>query len=310
MRWGDMRRSENVEDRGGMVGGGGGGFPLGGGGMRIGGGTLIVLVILALIFGINPLEFLGMAGPEVTAPAPAPAPAPQSSPPSAPGQGTSAGRVGAPTDMRKDFAARVVGDTEDVWGALFKAMGNDRYPPTTLTLYRGAVRSGCGTASSAAGPFYCPADRHVYLDTAFFDELARRFGAPGDFAQAYVIAHEVGHHVQNLTGVMQKFESQGQRLDERRRNALSIRLELQADCYAGVWGHFAQKRNLLEPGDLEEGLRAAGAVGDDTIMKRTQGYVVPDAMNHGSAEQRARWFRAGLQSGDPRTCDTFGAATP
>jgi len=308
MRWGDMRRSENVEDRGGMVGGGGGGFPLGGGGMRIGGGTLIVLVILALIFGINPLEFLGMAGPEVTAPAPAPAP--QSSPPSAPDQGTSAGRVGAPTDMRKDFAARVVGDTEDVWGALFKAMGNDRYPPTTLTLYRGAVRSGCGTASSAAGPFYCPADRHVYLDTAFFDELARRFGAPGDFAQAYVIAHEVGHHVQNLTGVMQKFESQGQRLDERRRNALSIRLELQADCYAGVWGHFAQKRNLLEPGDLEEGLRAAGAVGDDTIMKRTQGYVVPDAMNHGSAEQRARWFRAGLQSGDPRTCDTFNVAQP
>ena len=299
MRWGDMRRSENVEDRGGMVGGGG---------MRIGGGTLIVLVILALIFGINPLEFLGMAGPEVTAPAPVPAP--QSSPPSAPGQGTSAGRVGAPTDMRKDFAARVVGDTEDVWGALFKAMGNDRYPPTTLTLYRGAVRSGCGTASSAAGPFYCPADRHVYLDTAFFDELARRFGAPGDFAQAYVIAHEVGHHVQNLTGVMQKFESQGQRLDERRRNALSIRLELQADCYAGVWGHFAQKRNLLEPGDLEEGLRAAGAVGDDTIMKRTQGYVVPDAMNHGSAEQRARWFRAGLQSGDPRTCDTFNVAQP
>jgi len=204
----------------------------------------------------------------------------------------------------------VVGDTEDVWGALFKAMGNDRYPPTTLTLYRGAVRSGCGTASSAAGPFYCPADRHVYLDTAFFDELARRFGAPGDFAQAYVIAHEVGHHVQNLTGVMQKFESQGQRLDERRRNALSIRLELQADCYAGVWGHFAQKRNLLEPGDLEEGLRAAGAVGDDTIMKRTQGYVVPDAMNHGSAEQRARWFRAGLQSGDPRTCDTFNVAQP
>jgi len=308
MRWGDMRRSENVEDRGGMVGGGGGGFPLGGGGMRIGGGTLIVLVILALIFGINPLEFLGMAGPEVTAPAPAPAP--QSSPPSAPGQGTSAGRVGAPTDMRKDFAARVVGDTEDVWGALFKAMGNDRYPPTTLTLYRGAVRSGCGTASSAAGPFYCPADRHVYLDTAFIDDLARRFGAPGDFAQAYVIAHEVGHHVQNLTGVMQKFESQGQRLDERRRNALSIRLELQADCYAGVGGHFAQKRNLLEPGDLEEGLRAAGAVGDDTIMKRTQGYVVPDAMNHGSAEQRARWFRAGLQSGDPRTCDTFNVAQP
>ena len=300
MRWGDMRRSENVEDRGGMARGGGG-FPIGGGGMRIGGGTLVVLLILSLVFGINPLEFLGMAGPEVSAPAPRTAPE-QAAP--------SGGTAGAPTDQRKDLAARVVGDTEDVWNALFKSMGRDRYPPTTLTFYRGAVRSGCGTASSAAGPFYCPADQRVYLDTSFFDELARRFGAPGDFAQAYVIAHEVGHHVQNLSGVMERFEREGQRLDERRRNALSIRVELQADCYAGVWGHFAQKRNLLEPGDLEEGLRAAAAVGDDTIMKRTQGYVVPDAMNHGTAEQRMRWFRAGLQSGDPRTCDTFGVAQP
>ena len=309
MRWGDMRRSENVEDRGGMVGGGGGAFPLGGG-MRIGGGTLIVLVILGLIFGINPLEFLGMAGPEVTAPAPRTEPAPPASP-----TGNRAGvptdtRAGSPTDMRKDFAARVVGDTEDVWNAVLKSMGNAGYRPTTLTLYRGAVRSGCGTASSAAGPFYCPQDQRVYLDTAFFDELSRRFGAPGDFAQAYVIAHEVGHHVQNLTGTMQRFDREGQRLDERRRNALSIRLELQADCYAGVWGHFAQKRNLLEAGDLEEGLRAAAAVGDDTIMKRQQGYVVPDAMNHGTSEQRVRWFRAGFQSGDPRTCDTFNVAQP
>jgi hypothetical protein len=299
MRWGDMRRSDNVEDRGGTPGGGG--FPLGGG-MKIGGGTLIVLVILGLIFGINPLQFLGMAGPDVIAPAPAPAP--QSVP--APG----AGGTAAPVDVRKDFSARVIGDTEDVWGALFKAMGRDRYPPTTLTLYRGAVRSGCGNATAAAGPFYCPADQRVYLDTSFFDELSRRFGAPGDFAQAYVIAHEVGHHVQNMTGVMQKFDRASEGLDERRRNALSIRLELQADCYAGVWGYFAQKRNLLEPGDLEEGLRAAAAVGDDTIMKRTQGYVVPDAMNHGTSEQRMRWFKAGLAGGDPRVCDTFSASQP
>ena len=299
MRWGDMRRSDNVEDRGGLSGGGGG-FPLGGGGMKIGGGTLILLLILSFVFGINPLEFLGMGSPEVTAPAPRTAPAPS----------PSGDRAAAPTDTRKDFSARVLGDTEDVWNALAKASGGQRYPPTTLTFYTGAVRTGCGTGSSAAGPFYCPADQRVYLDTSFFDQLSRRFGAPGDFAQAYVIAHEVGHHVQNVTGVMSRFEQQSQRLDQRGRNQMSIRLELQADCYAGVWGHFAQKRNLLEPGDLEEGLRAAAAVGDDTIMKRQQGYVVPDAMNHGSAEQRMRWFRAGLQSGDPRTCDTFGVANP
>jgi predicted metalloprotease len=300
MRWGDMRRSENVEDRGGMSGGFGGGMPLGGG-MKIGGGTLILIIILSLVFGINPLTFLGMGSPEVSAPPPAPT---QTAP------SRSGGGTAAPTDQRKDFAARIVGDTEDVWGALFKASGRSGYTPATLTLYRGAVRSGCGTASSAAGPFYCPADRHVYLDTSFFDELSRRFGAPGDFAQAYVIAHEIGHHVQNQQGTMERFEREGQRLDDRRRNQLSIRLELQADCYAGVWGHFAQKRNLLEPGDLEEGMKAAAAVGDDTIMKRTQGYVVPDAMNHGTAEQRTRWFRAGLQSGDPRSCDTFGASNP
>jgi predicted metalloprotease len=307
MRWGDMRRSENVEDRGGSPGGGRR-VPLGGG-MKIGGGTLVVLVILALVFGINPLQFLGMAGPEVSAPAPQKASPPAS--PSAPDAGASGPRVGtAAPGMRKEFAARVIGDTEDVWNALFEAMYQKRYPPTTLTLYTGAVRSGCGVSSSAAGPFYCPADQRVYLDTSFFDELSRRFGAPGDFAQAYVIAHEVGHHVQNMTGTMRRFESEAQRLDERRRNALSIRLELQADCYAGVWGHFAQRRNLLEPGDLEEGMRAASAVGDDTIMKRTQGYVVPDAMNHGTAEQRMRWFRVGLASGDPRKCDTFSVAQP
>jgi hypothetical protein len=261
---------------------------------------IIVAVIAALVFGINPMEFLGGGGGG--GPAVAPAPVPQAVPPG--------GGAGAPKDERKELASRVIGDTEDVWKALFQAMGIDRYPPTTLVLYRGRVSSGCGAASSAAGPFYCPADGKVYLDTSFFDELARKFGAPGDFAQAYVIAHEVGHHIQNVLGTMRQFDQKTQGMDERRRNAMSIRLELQADCYAGVWGHFAQRRNLLDPGDLEEGMRAAAAVGDDTIMKRTQGYVVPDAMNHGTAEQRMRWFKIGLQSGDPRKCDTFGVAQP
>ena len=299
MRWGDMRRSDNVDDRQGA----GGARPSPGGGVRLSGIGIVIAVIAALVFGVDPMQFLGSGGPAVQAPAPR-TPAPGAPSGGAPSAGTAA------TDVRKDFASRVVGDTEDVWSALFQAMGVDRYPPTTLTLYRGSVRSGCGGATSAAGPFYCPADARVYLDTSFFDELARRFGAPGDFAQAYVIAHEVGHHVQNALGTMRMFDREAQRLDERRRNALSIRLELQADCYAGVWGHFAQQRNLLEPGDLEEGLRAAGAVGDDTIMKRTQGYVVPDAMNHGTADQRMRWFRVGLASGDPRKCDTFSVAQP
>ncbi len=200
----------------------------------------------------------------------------------------------------------MLGDTEDVWTALFQAMGS-RYEPPKLVLFRRSVVSMCGRASSASGPFYCPADRKLYLDTAFFQELQNRFGAPGDFAQAYVIAHEVGHHVQNLMGTMREFDQAAGRVDERQRNALSVRLELQADCYAGVWGFYAAKRNLLEPGDAEEGLRAASAVGDDAIQKRTQGYVVPDAFTHGKAEQRMKWFQTGLRSGDPRTCNTFSA---
>ncbi len=210
-------------------------------------------------------------------------------------------------DPSKDFVAAILGDTEDVWGSVFKSMGA-RYEPPRLVLFRSATRSGCGLASAATGPFYCSADRELYLDTAFFSELARRFGAPGEFAQAYVIAHEVGHHVQNLTGTMRKVDQQMQRQDSRGRNALSIRLELQADCYAGVWGYFAQKRGKLEPGDLESGFRAASAVGDDQIQKRTQGYVVPESFTHGTAEQRLRWFKTGLESGDMRKCDTFAAS--
>ncbi len=297
MRWGDMRRSDNIEDRTAM-GSAGRRLPLGGGGIRLGGGALVVIVILSLLFGVNPLQFLGMG--DLTGPGPAPAPQPQAVPAgSSPGAATS-------SDPQQEMVAKVLGDTEDVWTALFKAMGS-RYEPPKLVLFRGSIVSMCGRASSSAGPFYCPGDQKVYLDTAFFRELQSRFGAPGDFAQAYVVAHEIGHHVQNQMGTMQEFDQSASRMDERQRNALTVRLELQADCYAGVWGFYAAKRNLLEPGDLEEGLRAASAVGDDTIQKRTQGYTVPDAFTHGRADQRARWFRAGFQSGDPRSCNTFAA---
>jgi len=295
MRWGDFRRSDNVEDRtGGMPEGRGGGFPLGG--MHIGGGALIILVIVGMLFGINPLEMLGLlTGGDGTVQQ-----APQSAPP---GYGPQTGTGSPAADVNKDFSRAVLGDTEDVWGAVFKQMGG-RYDPPTLVLYRGATRSACGRANAAVGPFYCPGDRDLYLDTSFFNELATRFGAPGEFAQAYVIAHEVGHHVQNLLGTMDKVQAQMQR-DERTANALSVRLELQADCYAGVWAFYAQKRNLIDTSDVESGLRAAAAVGDDRIQKRTQGYVVPDAFTHGSAEQRTRWFKTGLASGDLRDCNTF-----
>ena len=295
MRWGDFRRSDNVEDRteGAPEGSGGGGFPLGG--MHIGGGALIIIVLLGWFFGINPLDMLsllsGGGGPAQQAP---------SVP--APGYGPQTGTKSA--DVNKDFSRAVLGDTEDVWGAIFKQMGR-RYDPPTLVLYRGSTKSACGRANAAVGPFYCPGDRDLYLDTSFFNELATRFGAPGEFAQAYVIAHEVGHHVQNLLGTMDKVQAQMQRADERTANALSVRLELQADCYAGVWGFYAQKRNIIDTSDVEAGLRAAAAVGDDNIQKHTQGYVVPDSFTHGSADQRTRWFRTGLASGDLRECDTF-----
>ncbi|HXT04172.1 MAG TPA: neutral zinc metallopeptidase [Casimicrobiaceae bacterium] len=303
MRWGDFRRSDNVEDRTeGMPEGAGGGSPIGG--LHIGGGALIILVIVGMLFGINPLEMLGLLSGDNGAVQQAPSAAP-------PGYGPQTGTT-APSSaaaVNKDFSRAVLGDTEDVWGAIFKAMGS-RYAAPTLVLYRGATRSACGRASAAVGPFYCPADHDLYLDTSFFEELRTRFGAPGEFAQAYVIAHEVGHHVQTLLGTMDKAEAEMQRGDERARNALSVRLELQADCYAGVWGFYAQKRNIIDTGDIDSGMRAAAAVGDDRIQKRTQGYVVPDSFTHGSAEQRTRWFRTGLQSGDLRDCDTFKTRSP
>jgi len=299
MRWGDFRRSDNVEDRG-DDGSSGGGFP-GGGGIKLTGGAIVIVVIASLLFGADPLQMLGMlTGDGGQAPAP-----PQSAPP---GYGPAPARP-AVRDETKEMVARVLGDTEDVWGAVFKGLGS-RYDPPKLILFRGATQSACGRASAAVGPFYCSADREVYLDTAFFNDLTKRFGAPGDFAQAYVVAHEVGHHVQNLMGIMGQYDKAAQRTDARGRNALSVRLELQADCFAGVWGHYAQRRNLLEPGDVEEGLRAAAAVGDDRIQQATQGRVAPESFTHGSAQQRTHWFRVGLDSGDVRNCDTFAARTP
>ena len=298
MRLEDFRKSDNVEDQ---TGGGG---SYGGGGIRLGGGALVVVVIVSLLFGVNPLTLIGDMQSGAPPPAqPAPGYGPQIGNP-APGS-----RPAGPANPSKDLAIRVLGDTEDVWGAVFQTMGKTYLPPT-LVLFPGSVRSACGLASAAVGPFYCPADRKLYLDTAFFDELAQRFKAPGDFAQAYVIAHEVGHHVQNLTGVMQQVDARRQRVDERGNNALSVRLELQADCYAGVWGYFAQQRNKLDPGDVDEGFAAAAAVGDDQIQKRTQGYVVPDSFTHGTSAQRLQWFKVGLASGDMRTCDTFAVRGP
>jgi predicted metalloprotease len=280
MRWRNSRRSSNVEDYRGTR--------FGGGGLKLGvGGTLIALAA-AYFFGIDPRLILGLAdsASQVSAPAPQP-------------------RTGAPTDEAGDFMAAVLGETEDVWGGIFQASGA-QYEPPTLALFTDQVRSACGSASSAVGPFYCPLDRKVYIDLGFFNELSTRFQAPGDFAQAYVLAHEVGHHVQTLTGISDKVRSAQQRGSQTEGNQLQVRMELQADCYAGVWAHHADRaRQVIEQGDVEEALAAASAVGDDTIQRRTQGHVVPDSFTHGSAEQRMTWFKRGLDTGSVNACDTF-----
>jgi len=280
MRWAGGRRSGNVEDRRGM------GVPLVAGG---GIGT-VVLLVLALFFGFDPGVILNTdTTPSVTE---APSPSPSSS-----------------VDAQKDFVSVVLADTEDTWTALFAQM-NREYRPPKLVLFRSAVQSACGMAGSAVGPFYCPPDRKVYLDLDFFRALSQRFRAPGDFAQAYVIAHEVGHHVQALLGVTDRVAATRERVSREEANALSVRVELQADCFAGVWAHHANaNRQLLEEGDLEEGLRAAAAIGDDRLQGQTQGRVVPESFTHGTSEQRSRWFKRGLESGDPGDCDTFSAAS-
>ncbi len=290
MRWRTGRQSENVEDRRGQGPQLGRGVRVGG----VGGLGLVVILVIALLTGINPLTLLeGVDGSMVE-------PSPRGGAPSAPRPGG--------TDEPARFASVILADTEDTWGQIFSAAGR-RYDPPRLVLFDGATRSACGLGQAAMGPFYCPPDQQVYLDLSFFRELERRFGAPGDFAQAYVIAHEVGHHVQNQLGIAERVHSLRRRVSEREANALSVRMELQADCLAGVWAYHAHKqRNLLEPGDVEEGLRAAAAIGDDTIQRRTQGHVVPESWTHGSSEQRVRWFRKGMQAGRLDECDTFSTA--
>ena len=289
MRWRDMRGSDNVEDREGAS-------PAGlGAGVKLGGVGLVVVVGISLLLGLNPLDVL------VSLQGGAPPAAPtQSAPPP-----TSSGSVAR--DETKEFIVRIVGDTEDTWKKLFGQMRGEYHPPR-LVLFRGAVESACGRASSAVGPFYCSADSHVYLDRSFFEALAQRFGAPGEFARAYVIAHEIGHHVQNQLGITEKVGQQ--RASGARSNAASVLMELQADCFAGVWGHFARQRNLLEPGDVESGLAAAAAIGDDRLQRQSQGHVTPESFTHGSSAQRVRWFRTGLDSGNVRQCDTFATARP
>ena len=291
MRWEQGRRSENVED----VRGAGGG--LSGGGLKLGAGGLILLLLAAWLFGADPLALLQQIDGGMSTQLPDQGYVPGADP-TAPG---------APQDPAADFVSVVLGDTEDTWAQIF-ADGGSRYEPPRLVLFTDAVRSGCGVGQSAMGPFYCPLDRKVYIDLGFYRELRERFQAPGDFAQAYVIAHEVGHHVQNLLGIADQVSNRRQRASEEESNALSVRMELQADCMAGVWAHNANRsRQILEPGDLEEGLRAAAAIGDDRIQRQTQGTVVPESFTHGSSAQRVRWFRKGLETGQLDACDTFGA---
>ena len=285
MRWGGQRESTNIEDRRGMG-------PVGiGSGLGLGG--IVLVLVVSFLTGTNPLVLLNMVESVQEGSSPV---------------SDSPSQTGPPTDELGRFAAVVLGDTEDTWKALLPKLGRE-YEEPRLVLFSGAVRSACGMGSSAVGPFYCPGDHRVYLDLSFFNELSRRFGAPGDFAHAYVIAHEVGHHVQNLLGIAERVTQLQRRASSGEANALSVRVELQADCLAGVWGYHASRdRNIIEPGDFEEGLRAASAIGDDRLQHMSRGSVQPETWTHGSSEQRATWLRRGLESGDPATCDTFAGS--
>jgi predicted metalloprotease len=292
MRWRGDRESDNVEDRrgegGGFRGFPGMGLPIGGrGGLSIGG--LIIIGIICLIFGINPLTLLSGGPAEVS---------PEST------------QQTAGNDEQKQFVSVVLADTEDVWTDIFQSRGQT-YEDPKLVLFSGGVSTACGSADTAAGPFYCPRDRKVYLDLGFYDMLKRQFGAPGDFAEAYVIAHEVGHHVQNLLGIASRVRAAQERGNESEANALSVRLELQADCFAGVWANHADKmKHIIEAGDVDEALTAASAVGDDTLQRRSQGYVVPDSFTHGTSAERVRWFKTGYSGGGIDSCDAFGSTSP
>jgi uncharacterized protein len=282
MRWEGRAESGNVEDR---RGAGGGGMRLG---LPVGGGIggVVLLLLVSALTGQNPLDLIGGSSVDdagYSEPGPSGPPA---------------------SDPQTRFMRVVLKDTEDTWTTIFRSNGQ-QYEAPTLVLFSGATDTACGLGQSAMGPFYCPPDRRVYLDTSFFDELGQRFGAPGDFAQAYVIAHEIGHHVQNLLGLSERVQSARQRVSREEGNALSVRLELQADCYAGVWGHYAAQHDLLDPGDADEGMRAAAAIGDDRLQRQSQGRVVPESFTHGSSEQRVSWLRRGLESGRIDSCDTF-----
>jgi predicted metalloprotease len=296
MRWERERQSGNVEDRRGQ-GGMFGGTAIRRGGIGI--GTIVLALLGGWLLGINPLTILGLiggggGGQVMESPAPA-----------APGQ------PGEPvSDPGGRFVSTVLASTEDTWSEIFRK-GGAEYRPPRLVLFSGATETACGMGQSAAGPFYCPEDQTVYIDLDFYRMLQQRFQAPGDFAQAYVVAHEVGHHVQNLLGTMGKVQSRRERMSERQYNRVSVRLELQADCYAGIWARQSQQaKGWLEEGDVEEGLNAASQIGDDTLQKRTQGTVVPDAFTHGSSEQRVHWFRVGMETNRLADCDTFTRTEP
>lgn len=282
MKWGRARRSSNVEDRRGI----------GGGTMKIGLGGVAVVVVLGLLIGKNPLEMLDMLSMIEGEP---------------PGIGAPVERTAAEEEAA-EFVASILGETEDVWTEIFQRRG-ETYPSPRLVLFTGQVASACGGASAAVGPFYCPGDRTVYIDLSFFRQMEARLGGGGDFAEAYVIAHEVGHHVQAVTGLLDNINSaRASGAEMEGAGGLLVRQELQADCFAGVWGHRAQQRHdWLEPGDLEEAMQTASAIGDDNLQRRSQGSVVPDAFTHGTSEQRVRWFRQGFESGDPSACDSFAA---
>ncbi len=290
MRWTPGGRSKNLDDLRGQTGGGGGGMMLGRG-MGIGGA--VIALILSLVFGVNIFDG-GGGGPAPQQTAPGDVQQPVSSTPK--------------EEERVQFVSFVLDDVQQTWARLLPKVDGQQYQDARLTLYRDAVNTRCGQAPAEVGPFYCPGDQRVYLDLSFFDELAQRFGAPGDFAQAYVIAHELGHHVQHLLGIDQRVrEMQDSRPSAA--NQLSVALELQADCFAGVWGNSTSQRKLLEQGDIEEGLGAASAVGDDRLQVQATGSIRPDKFTHGTSAQRSQWFRRGLESGDPNSCDTFGGST-
>nr|WP_279078255.1 neutral zinc metallopeptidase [Hafnia alvei] len=291
MRWQGRRESDNVEDRRGDSTGSSGG--LGGGGFRVprgkGGLILLVVVLVAGYYGVDLTPLLNGEAPV--------------------GQTqTQSEQVNSPEDNQMaKFTSVILASTEDTWSQLFQKMGK-QYQDPKLVLYRGATRTGCGTGQSVMGPFYCPADKTVYIDLSFYQEMKDKLGADGDFAQGYVVAHEVGHHVQNLLGIEPKIRQMQQGASKAEQNRLSVKMELQADCFAGVWGHFMQNQQVLEQGDLEEALNAAQAIGDDRLQQQSQGRVIPDSFTHGTSEQRYTWFKRGFDSGNPNSCNTFASA--